>query len=216
MIRPPLSPSLLLRLTVSCCAVAALLSTAGTAAVPPNPGGKLWYECRPGSGPCDPKPKWPVTYMMNESVQLMAFSNPTYRVGPVPAAYPANRWAIFDVDWNSNKPTWGAAQPQNCSEMMAQQIADMAASVSPQPSVPKRYMTYRNFVKALPLLTPVREIMNDRSYDVWFVNFSAAVQADHAKSHVPLCDVNMTLCGRGDQYRYSAGAVLQPPKCSHL
>eukprot|EP01052_Picozoa_sp_SAG31_P039830 SAG31_NODE_5609_length_2424_cov_2.263656_4_plen_110_part_00 len=92
-----------------------------------------------------------------------------------------------------------------------------AASVSPQPpAAPKRYMVYRNFVKALPLLTPVRQIMNDPSYDVWFVNFSAAVQADHSVSHVPLCDVNMTLCGRGPAYRYSAAAVLQPPKCSQL
>jgi hypothetical protein len=134
----------------------------------------------------------------------------------VPAAYPANRWAVFDIDWNSNKPTWGAAQPQNCSEMMVQQIEDMAASISPQPATPKRYMVYRNFVKALPLLTPVREIMNDPSYDIWFVNFSAAVQANHAVSHVPLCDVNMTLCGKGAKYRYSPHAVLQPPKCSHL
>ena len=56
--------------------------------------------------------------------------------------------------------------------MMAKQIADMAASVPPseRPSVPKRYMAYRNFVKALPLLTSVREIMDDPSYDVWFIN----------------------------------------------
>ena len=75
----------------------------------------------------------------------------------------------------------------------------MAASVAPaeQPSVPKRYMTYRNFVKALPLLTSVREIMNDPRYDVWFVNFSSAVQANHSLSHVPVCEANMTAgaCG---------------------
>ena len=105
----------------------------------------------------------------------------------MPASYPANRWAVFDIDWDSDKATWGAARPQNCSEMMAKQIADMAASVSPQPTTPKRYMTYRNFVKALPLLTSVRQIMNDPSYDVWFINFSAAVQANHSKSHVPVC-----------------------------
>ena len=45
--------------------------------------------------------------------------------------------------------------------MMAKQIADMSASAQPKPSVPKRYMTYRNFVKALPLLKVVRETMND-------------------------------------------------------
>ena len=130
----------------------------------------------------------------------------------VPSSYPANRWAIFDIDWNSAKATWGAAQPQNASEMMAKQIADMAASVHPTPSVPKRYMTYRNFVKALPLLTVVRETMNDPAYDVWFVNFSQAVQANHSSSHVPVCEVNFTLCPKGP----CVGATLQPPRCSHL
>jgi hypothetical protein len=201
---------------------------------PPNPGGELWFECRPGSGPCNPQPKWPVTYAMNESMMLMAVSpdgllgdNGDTRGTTVPAAYPANRWSVFDIDWDSDKPTWGAARPQNCSEMMAKQIADMAASVPPseQPSVPKRYMTYRNFVKALPLLTSVREIMNDPSYDVWFINFSSAVQANHSLSHVPVCEANMTLCaGKPGGSCSTAGGwscpcvaeVLQPARCSHL
>jgi hypothetical protein len=142
----------------------------------------------------------------------------------VPASYPANRWAVFDIDWDSDKATWGAARPQNCSEMMAKQIADMAASVSPQPTTPKRYMTYRNFVKALPLLTSVRQIMNDPSYDVWFINFSAAVQANHSKSHVPVCEANLTRCAyaggpcsaAGDYSCACVEEVLQPPRCSHL
>ena len=59
-------------LSVCCC-------TRSVAAVgfPPNPGGEMWFECRPGSGPCDPKPSWPVTYAMNESVMLMAVPTPT-------------------------------------------------------------------------------------------------------------------------------------------
>ena len=138
-----------------------------TGRYPPNPGGKLWFECRPGSGPatspsfwtishafpgamppctrrvvcstwcpglpdadwgggairwcdqfgapgpCDPRPKWPVTYLMNESVALMAFTTglaangkpasypdnyPAVTGTTVPASYPANRWAIFDID----------------------------------------------------------------------------------------------------------------------
>lgn len=88
---------------------------------PPDPGGILWFECRPGSGPCNPKPSWPVTYAMNESVSLMAFTTglaadghpasypgdyPAVTGTTVPAGYPANRWAIFDIDWNTDKPTW--------------------------------------------------------------------------------------------------------------
>ena len=127
MLHPRLPRALRLTMSLCACAAAAARGAAGGAAAgsrpsrvrasyPPNPGGELWFECRPGSGPCDPKPKWPVTYAMNESVMLMAFSTglaadgkPT-RTGHrettgtfVPAAYPANRWAIFDIDWNSNK-----------------------------------------------------------------------------------------------------------------
>ena len=103
----------------------------------------------------------------------------------------------------------------------------MAASVPPseRPSVPKRYMAYRNFVKALPLLTSVREIMDDPSYDVWFINFSSAVQANHSLSHVPVCEANMTLCAGkpGGSCSHAGGwscpcaeEVLQPARCSHL
>ena len=122
----------------------------------------------------------------------------------------------FGASGNTDKPTWGAAQPQNASEMMAKQIADMAASVSPRdrPRNPKRYMAYRNFVKAMPLLTVVRETMNDPAYDVWFVNFSAAVQANYSLSHVPVCEANMTLCNANNDP--CVEAVLQPPRCSHL
>ena len=165
--------------------------------------------------------------LMAVSSDGLVGDNGATRGTTVPAAYPANRWSVFDIDWNSDKPTWGAARPQNCSEMMAKQIADMAASVPPseRPSVPKRYMAYRNFVKALPLLTSVREIMDDPSYDVWFINFSSAVQANHSLSHVPVCEANMTLCAGkpGGSCSHAGGwscpcaeEVLQPARCSHL
>lgn len=146
------------------------------------------FACQPGMGPCNPVPAWPVTYKMNESLMLMGFGERKSGSGTdlVPAGYPASRWSIFDLDWDTAKDSWGAARPQNCSELMAKQVADMAASVpsAERPSVPKRYMTYRNFVKALPLLTSVREIMNDPSYDVWFVNFS----------HVRVTFSTLTIC----------------------
>lgn len=192
---------------------------------PPNAAGP--FACKPGMGPCNPSPNWPVTYRMNESLMLMGFGTNKSGSGTdlVPLGYPASRWSIFDIDWDTGKPSWGAARPQNCSELMAKQVADMAASVQPseQPSVPKRYMTYRNFVKALPLLTSVREIMNDPSYDVWFVNFSTVVQANHSLSHVPPCEANMTIgaCSAANFHGVSTGGgcvdeVLQPPHCSHL
>ena len=177
-----------------------------------------WFECRPGTGPCNPAPSWPVTYRMNESMQLMGFANQN-PFNRVPVGYPASRWAIFDVDWNTGKAIWGTARPQNCSEMMAKQISDMAASVAEKPTVPKRYMTYRDFVKARPLLTPVREIMNDDAYDKWFVNFSAAVQADFSLSHVPVCEPNTTICGHCSVSvcgPCNESGFLKPKRCSYL
>ena len=199
--------------------------------VAPGPPDSGPFACKPGMGPCEPVPAWPVTYAMNESLMLMGFGTNTSGGKPtgsgsnlVPTGYPASRWSVFDIDWDTGKDSWGAARPQNCSELMARQIEDMAASVAPaeQPSVPKRYMTYRNFVKALPLLTSVREIMNDPRYDVWFVNFSSAVQANHSLSHVPVCEANMTAgaCGAAHKNHSLPAScvdeVLQPPRCSHL
>ena len=98
-------------------------------------GNPLWFECRPGTGPCNPQPSWPVTYRMNESVQLMGLGISTANSatappvdgvrGTVPVGYPAARWAIFDIDWGTGIEVWAKAKPQNCSEMMVKQIEDM-------------------------------------------------------------------------------------------
>jgi hypothetical protein len=134
-------------------------------------------------GPCNPAPKWPVTYRMNESLMLMGFGTSTSGSGTdlVPLGHPASRWSIFDIDWDTGKRSWGAASPQNCSELMAKQVADMAASVPPgeRPAVPKRYMTYRNFVKALPLLESVRGLMNDPSTRAMTCGSSILAQPCH-------------------------------------
>ena len=37
-------------------------------------------------------------------------------------------------------------------------------------------VVYRNFVKALPWLTVVREKVTDPAYSAWFLSFSQAVQ----------------------------------------
>ena len=54
-------------------------------------------------------------------------------------------------------------------------------------------------VKALPWFSSVREKISDPKYAPWFMNFSAAVIANHSLSHVPVCDEN-----------------YKPPLCSHL
>lgn len=62
-----------------------------------------------------------------------------------------------------------------------------------------RVFVYRNMVKALPWFTSVREKLTDPAYAPWFMNFSAAIIANHKLAHVPVCDTN-----------------YDPPLCSHL
>ena len=163
---------------------------------PPQPGDNpLFYECRPGSGPCNPRPSWPVTYLMNESTAIMAFNATGYV--PVSADAPAHHWALKEFDWVSAMGVYGAARPMNYSEMEAHQIAMAAAAATKN----QHFYTYRNMVKAIPVLRVVREKLEDPAYHVWFVNFSQAVQQNHSLSSTdaPVCDES-----------YS------PPLCSHL
>jgi len=72
---------------------------------------------------------------------------------------------------------------------------EMTVAASPN----TRVFVYRNMVKALPWFTSVREKLTDPAYAPWFMNFSAAIIADHKLAHVPVCDTN-----------------YDPPLCSHL
>merc|ERR1719329_1954713 len=97
-------------------------------------------------------------------------------------------WAVVDFDWSNAKGRgdsdgWAKHQPMDCEEMLSKQVA-MTTSASPDTTV----WVYRNSVKALPWYTSVREKLEDPAYGAWFMNFSAAITANHSLAHVPVCD----------------------------
>ena len=71
----------------------------------------------------------------------------------------------------------------DCEEMLVNQVK-MAAATSPGTS----YMIYRNFVKALPWYTLVREKITDPAYHSWFLKFGKPTVGNGW--HVPQCDNN--------------------------
>lgn len=177
-------------------AAGAFLKSDDEADSPVNPAD--WFACRPGSGPCHPKPRWKPTYNMSESTSLQVCNFSGYQD---PSSI--RKWGLVDFDWenargDSGPDGWSKASPMDCGERMTKQVEMMVAAY---PDSTSKYMVYRNFVKALPWLTVVREKLSDpdRAYDSWFLNFSDAVQANHSASHVPVCDDSYT-----------------PPLCSHL
>ena len=168
----------------------------GAPSPPPSVDPAQWFACRPGSGPCDPKPSWAPTWAMNASTSLQVCNFSGWQA---PASI--HRWGLIDFDWENMRGDhvaegWEKVSPMDCGERMTKQVEMMRAAY---PQSKSKYMVYRNFVKALPWLTVVREKLTDPDYSVWFLNFSAAVQRNHSLSHVPVCD---------DAY--------DPPLCSHL
>jgi hypothetical protein len=164
----------------------------------PGVGPAEWFACRPGSGPCNPKPRWKPTYNMSESTSMQVCNFSGYQN---PSSI--RKWGLVDFDWENARGDlvadgWSKTIPMDCGERMTKQVDMMLAAY---PESTSKYMVYRNFVKALPWLTVVREKLSDpdRAYDAWFLNFSAVVQANHSASHVPVCDND-----------------YNPPLCSHL
>ena len=181
--------------TVGVGGIAAAAAESITTRDPVNPAD--WYKCRPGSGPCNPKPKWKPTYLMNESTSMQVCNFSGYQ-DPATVA----KWGLVDFDWENARGDgtasggWAHAKPMDCEERMAKQVKMQLAAY---PDSKSKYMIYRNFVKALPWLTVVREKLADPAYSAWFLNFSIAVQHNHSLSHVPVCD-----------------ASYNPPLCTHL
>ena len=125
-----------------------------------------WFACRPGSGPCNPLPKWTPTYQMNASTSLMTLNSD----GTLDAhAHVLRHWGIVDIDWSNDKSGpngWARQRPMDSSERSFRQAKFLKDA---SPTSYTRYMLYRNMIKALPWLTVVREKLADptHAYDAW-------------------------------------------------
>ena len=61
---------------------------------PPSVGPDQWFACRPGSGPCNPKPAWTPTYVMAESTSMQVCNFSGFQD---PASI--HQWGLIDFDW---------------------------------------------------------------------------------------------------------------------
>ena len=130
-------------------------------------------------------PPYPQTWALNRSTIIMPcnYSGPTDPQSTV-------GWAYVDFDWSNWKGRgtadgWSKHQPMDCEELMVKQAA-MTTAASPGTTV----WIYRNFIKALPWFTLVREKITDPAYAAWFVKFNCSADDPLAGCHVPVCDEN--------------------------
>eukprot|EP01047_Picozoa_sp_COSAG01_P024574 COSAG01_NODE_1523_length_10022_cov_6.693339_4_plen_127_part_00 len=87
---PPLMAAALLSQLLLACAGPNFPSSPS----PPTVDPAQWFACRPGSGPCDPKPRWAPTYVMAESTSMQVCNFSGYQD---PASI--HRWGLIDFDW---------------------------------------------------------------------------------------------------------------------
>ncbi len=78
----------------------------------------------------------------------------------------AGTFGIADYDWSNSKQLWVNTLPMTCEENLAAQ-AEAVKAIDPNTKV----FVYRNFVKALPWFTSVREKIQDPAYSGWFSTF---------------------------------------------
>jgi hypothetical protein len=130
-------------------------------------------------------PLWNATYNALQSTIFM----PCNFSGYFDAEFAAS-FGVADFDWSNGKQLWANTQPMTCEEDLIAQ-AQAVKAINPNTKV----FVYRNFVKALPWFTSVREKIMDPAYSDWFLYFNPA----NTTYHVPQCDDN-----------------YDPPRCSNF
>ena len=108
-------------------------------------------------------PPWPSTYNMSLSTCVMPAWNEG--IGPVP--YPPeelSRWGLCSIDWSNGWSWWSSHSPQDCEETLSSQ-AEAVHALNPA----QHTWVYSQYSKALPWMTSVREKLEDRNYERWFI-----------------------------------------------
>lgn len=133
------------------------------------------------------------TWQLNHSTIIM----PCNYSGPMDPLETVG-WQYVDFDWSNWKGRgsaegWAKHKPMDCEELLVKQV-EMTTTASPGTTI----WVYRNFIKALPWFTLVREKISDPAYAAWFVNFNCSVSDPLKGCNVPVCDTNYDppLCSR--------------------
>lgn len=128
----------------------------------------------------------------------------------------ATAYGLADYDWSNAKQLWANQKPMNCEELLVEQAALTKAYNNET-----RVFVYRNFVKALPWYTFVRERISDPAYSGWFLPFGPPT-VNGTRWHVPQCDDNYDppLCSslyhdqeQTPQHPHGDGSCVDPCDC---
>jgi hypothetical protein len=117
-------------------------------------------------------PPWPPTYRMNDSTIIMPCDENGLPPAPFPPAQGAEWGWSFNV-WTNGMNAWARDAPEDCDEVQVSQSVATAAI-----GRGGRQATYRNIAKALPWFTIVREKLEDRAYERWFLPTAACKNYD--------------------------------------
>ena len=110
-------------------------------------------------------PPWPPSYAMADSTISQPCNNAGANGGYLNASFFAS-FGIVSVDWSNGKAVWSKASPQNCEEMLTNQVQQLHA-INPSMKV----WTYKNLVKALPWMTAVRLKLEDPAWWGFFLHY---------------------------------------------
>lgn len=140
-------------------------------------------------------PKWEPQYLMEKSTIFMPCNDSGY-FDPDFAA----EFGVADFDWSNAKQLWANDRPMRCEERLVEQ-----AKMVKQRDNSTRVFVYRNFVKALPWYTSVREKITDPAYSGWFLQFKdyKGPSSNHSY-HVPACTYEKCSGFYHDQVRPAA------------
>jgi len=149
-------------------------------------------------------PLFAPTYDMQQSTIAM----PCNHSGMMDMTGDIGKFGIVDYDWNNGKSIWASKDPFTTEELLITQAILRKNQICPEAcplpdgcpnktACPQgKTWIYRNFVKAFPWYTTVREKVQDPQYSGWFLKFNPKNTTPY---NVPVCD-----------------DLFDPPKCTDL
>ena len=132
-------------------------------------------------------------------MQQSTMAMPCNYTGMMDMSGDIGKFGIIDFDWSNGKAQWANTAPMSSEELLVTQAIARKNAICPttcplpngcpnKEACPQaKTWVYRNFVKALPWYTSVREKLEDPQYAGWFLKFDP----DNTTAYnVPQCDDN--------------------------